>query len=623
MDTNFQLALRIAGTKQRRAGFAPLVAVGVLPGNEGENMYRSPMVTENPAYVIKHAPDYILYQLIDRGVKPFDADASGALSIALTISSNAQLANGQSPYSILQEVYQTFVSNYLEPTNDGRYSFLDTEQNVDLFRQIINKYSLEPRNTAYVQMAPQGLTGMVNVPQDKLADFFRDSQYAEFAPFKDIEVGSACQTTPGLENLMIPRPISYEVLVNGTSTHQKLTYATDSYASRMAATTYHTYDNVEFTLQDLFNAPGHVLQFGASTVQLDLSQSAIHCTVAKHDIIYSVVFKWNGSDAAAENYMRNQMQQGKVKLFYGDVDLSGYALSSSQQTIKYADTQNKKARIEPMGNSDYRFSANAQMVNHTKTLVFTLSCFEKPQQVQPVQRPSQRPQQQNRTNQYQTSEQTQPDYTWNNQPAPDTKKPWIFAGAGLVAGLLIGILIGLLIWGGSEEEQTVDDPNTKVETLADSLSNAEPNDTVSKADVLSDEQAAEAQRKAEEEARKAAEEAARLKAEEDQRRAEEAKRKAEEDAERARQAAEELAKAKTAVFQMYKDQKVASGTPEWKKLKASDQQSLNAVFGLGRKEKRQILNQLGLDLDAIGSYDALIQAGSIINKAKKDGTLEL
>ena len=100
-NRNLQIALRIGGTKQRRAGFAPLVPVGVLPGNEGDNMYVSPSITENPAFIVKHAPTYTLYMLVDRGVRPFDADASGNLCIALQFRQTHRWPVGEVPTTCL------------------------------------------------------------------------------------------------------------------------------------------------------------------------------------------------------------------------------------------------------------------------------------------------------------------------------------------------------------------------------------------------------------------------------------------------------------------------------------------------------------------------------------------
>ena len=118
MANNRNIALRISGTKQRQAGFAPLVSAGVLAGNEGENMDRVLLVPETPAFLVKHAEDYILYLLIDRRVKSFDADAPGVLSIALTIGSAVQLADGKSPYTLLMEVYDTFRTLYMTPMSE-------------------------------------------------------------------------------------------------------------------------------------------------------------------------------------------------------------------------------------------------------------------------------------------------------------------------------------------------------------------------------------------------------------------------------------------------------------------------------------------------------------------------
>ncbi len=213
-----QMALRISGTKQRQAGFAPLVSVGVLAGNEGVNMDRATTVAEKPVYVIKHTSDYILYQVIDREVKSFDADAPGVLSIALTIPRQFQLSDAQSPYTLLKEVYEKFVSEFMRPNNDGRDCFLNTDIDSNVFRSILQNYSLEARKTGYVTMNPAGLTATLRLSKDKIVDFFRDSQYGELAQFKDVEIGEKCQSFPGLDNLKIPRPVKYDVYVNEPGT---------------------------------------------------------------------------------------------------------------------------------------------------------------------------------------------------------------------------------------------------------------------------------------------------------------------------------------------------------------------------------------------------------------------
>ena len=132
-----------------------------------------------------------------------------------------------------------------------------------------------------------------------------------------------------------------------------------------------------------------------------------------------------------------------------------------------------------------------------------------------------------------------------------------------------------------------------------------------------------ARKKAEEEAaakKKAAEEAAKKKAEEEARiKAEEVQRKKDE----AAAAALELAHAKAEMFQWYKDHKVLSTHPAWKKLSATEKVSITTVVELNKAEKKRVLSELGVDVDAIGSFEDLVQVGSMINKAKKDGTIDL
>ena len=157
-----QIALRIAGTKERKAGFAALVIVGVLDGGEGENMDRVTLISEKPSFVIKQTPEYVLYQLIDRKVTSYDVDTPGILSIAVTIPAKKRLAT-KSPYSLLMEVYSLFRSTYMKGNLDGRDSFINTDIKKDLFDDIVKKYNddLTDGRTAYVSMNPQGLTGII------------------------------------------------------------------------------------------------------------------------------------------------------------------------------------------------------------------------------------------------------------------------------------------------------------------------------------------------------------------------------------------------------------------------------------------------------------------------------
>ncbi len=368
------IALRISGTKERRAGFAPLATVGVLPGGEGDNMDRITKVSEKPAYVIKHAPGYVLYLLIDRRVKSFDADAPGVLSIALAIASNVQLAGGTSPYTLLREVYDKFVADYMIPVSDGRDSFKNTDVDSEVFRQIVSKYATEPRHTAYVTMSPTGMSGTICVPADKIAAFFCDTQYKEMAQFKDVEVGISCPSSPGLESLSIPRPMVYEVYINNERTGRTLSNANDVFVAEKAPTRTVEYPTVSFCLQEVFSAPNFILQKDGATIQIDPTNNIIHCQLPKRNIVYRIDIVWNCSEEDKQAIM-SLMRSGHVKLTHGQgQDITAVALGESG-TLPAAATVGNVA-ITPTA-SDYTLSATRQTDDRERILRITISARKK------------------------------------------------------------------------------------------------------------------------------------------------------------------------------------------------------------------------------------------------------
>ena len=321
-----QIALRISGTKQRQAGFAPLVALGVLPGDEGDNMDRSTIVIDKPVYIIKHAPEYALYQLIDRKVKSFDADAPGVLSIALAIPRNNQLADGKSPYTLLKEVYECFRQNFMVPVEDGRDSFLNRDADSALFREIVNRYPLEERRSSYVTMSPAGLTGTLCLPREKMEDFFRDTQYEQFSSFRYIEIGQNCPTSPGLDGLEIPRPIRYEVFVNDQSRHEFLSKPFDSYTATEPNTSLYSYEPIAFTLDELLKAPEHRIvngKNGKNVVELDFPRNRINCRLGKTEVLHRCEIKVDGS-AEEERDIRQKIEEGTFRIKIGDRELTSF-----------------------------------------------------------------------------------------------------------------------------------------------------------------------------------------------------------------------------------------------------------------------------------------------------------
>ena len=342
---NKQITLYIGGTKQRQAGFADLAIIGVFPVGEFKNMDRVTLIAEKPVWCIKHTSDYILYHLIDRRVKSFDADAPGVLSIAMTIPNDMQLADGKSPYTLLKSVYDKFRNEYMTPYSDGRDSFLDMKVEKDDFQEIVDQYSLEQRKGRYVVMNGT-LTGTFCVAQNKMEELFRDSQYAEFANYKDIEIGSSCATTMGLELLEIPRPVSYEVWVNGSRQVESLSKPSDSYSTRLSRTEEFYYKNISFTLGDLLASENGIFSQGASSVKLDKVNRRIDCDVQKVEIKYKGLLKFIGKPGN-KDVVKRAVENGDIRIDLGSCNLMDYQTSDLEFEIPSRLLRNPNLSITP------------------------------------------------------------------------------------------------------------------------------------------------------------------------------------------------------------------------------------------------------------------------------------
>lgn len=364
MNDQLKIAMRIAGTKLRQGGFVPLATMGVLPAGEADNMDRVPLISETPSYIVKHTADYVLYLLMDLRVKSVDSSAFGVLSIAVSISKGAQLADGKSPYTLLRELYETFLRKYMMPSAEGYYVFLNRDADDDVFRAIVNRYPLEARRSPYIEMTggAQGVSGMLCVPEDKMEEFFRDTHYPEFARFKELEVGSACSTTPGLERIQIPRPVVYRVMVNGEETNKRLSDPSDTFRSNLRNTQFSEFTNVSFTLQELLSAPNQTLEIGQSRVVLDAANAVIRCTVHEEKFSYRFVFdwQWNGLSDDEKDEVRSYFIDGKVKLLFGGFDLSKYIdIPDAIPDGEYG--MNVKAEVSPRQTDKYKFSVSSHI----------------------------------------------------------------------------------------------------------------------------------------------------------------------------------------------------------------------------------------------------------------------
>ena len=366
-----KIGLCIAGTKSRQGGFTPFVITGILAGNEDSNMDRVTLVVEKPVYVIKHTNEYILYQLIDRKVKPCDRDTLGVLSIALTITWDMQLADGKSPYALLKEVYDKFRNDYMESDGNECDRFINKDVNPADFVSIMEQYPLEKRSSDdYISMNPSGLSGKLRVPQEKMEDLFRDTQYREFAQFKEIEIGVNCQTTPGLENIEIPRPIVYAIVINDKRIEETMSRPDDFFdtASVLHDTSDIKYDNLSFYLEDLLNSPEHQIQSGKSSVTLDVDGRFVRCKIYKEEIKYSLEYRLEGGTEKDRQHVANDIVSKKIRLLMGENQVSFYS-STPQKAAIPASWARKDAVITPNYDGALRFNVTRPDVDDENRMV--------------------------------------------------------------------------------------------------------------------------------------------------------------------------------------------------------------------------------------------------------------
>ena len=382
-----QLALRISGTKQRMAGFAPLVNIGMLPEEIGANMDRVPAFSESPAFILRHSRDFICYLLLDRNVKSFDADANGVLSIALAISRDARLAGGQSPYSLLMRVYETFRSHYMSPQGDGRYSYINQDIDDTVFREIVREYPLEARKGPYVQMRDVGSPGIISLPPSQMEAFFRDTQYDEFKAFREIQVGTKCPTTPGLEALEIPLKPKFTVYLNGRPASVVLKEPYERFKVQGSVKEDFEYAGTEFSLQDVLDAPDGVISREEATIRLDLNENKIYCDLNKKEIWYNLVIELPVNEDK-RRYLKEGAMRGDYTLYFGQENITSQIVNPTQILFKASSCKMNLPRLGGRTrDSIFIISASKQLSSSDREVKILLNATPVPKPV-PQHNPS-------------------------------------------------------------------------------------------------------------------------------------------------------------------------------------------------------------------------------------------
>lgn len=349
-----QIALYIEGTPTIKEGLHSMVVIGRFPMG-GQVGKEDELIHEPISYSICHTHGERCFSLIDRNVKPFGSPRRGRLSISIAIPKELQFANGQGPYTLLKEIYNTFVALYMWEDSDGSHLFNEGEQDRDVFQKLLKKYRLDPTKQEFVPMMPDGPTAIIAVKdKTKLAELMRDSDYPEFKEYGRVEIGSQVASTINIE---IPRKKQFRIILNGVPSSIFLSNPTDTFDSsnHLKDTETLTYRNshVRFTLQELMDAPEGTL-FGG---KVRMSGNQILCLVASREkevVLSTEIIDSNGllSDGDKEN-VRRMLNAGIVKVLLKKMDVSKAFTTPDRRLVVPG-----KCNVDPVlfANNDYSFT---------------------------------------------------------------------------------------------------------------------------------------------------------------------------------------------------------------------------------------------------------------------------
>ncbi len=355
---SLQISMLIKGNPNSRGGIQPILNVGLFPVEEEARMDTPPIVREGVSYKIRHAADYIAYTIVDTNVRPADASRAGTLIIGVAIPKVLRLKDGKSPYTLLKELYNKFVTENMTSSSDGFHVF-KSDPEKSAFEQLLQNYEVEElRGTSYVAMNQTGGIGVVCAPtEEKLEELFRDSQYPEFQQFCQIEVGRTCESSVNIE---IPRKKEYHVFVNGDNTHTTLVNAYDRFDSsrHLSDTEFTTYEenHVSFTLEELTMSPSGTLFDG----RVSMHGNRIDCEVKAKDKLFSykalIVPPLGGRLPEEEKEkVRKLLEAGKLKVLFGGEDCSRAFVTGEEFLVIGANVK-KQISLTVSDTEDYIFS---------------------------------------------------------------------------------------------------------------------------------------------------------------------------------------------------------------------------------------------------------------------------
>lgn len=211
------ISLLICGIKENWVGLEELISVNTPPFNISDIRIDG-FDDVDDFYFLRHYKDYILYALVSTNIicKADGRDKKGFLFYAISIPRTSCLSGGKNPYVLLKELTLMFIaSNMMLDSVSGRYRINSTITSVELFKQILGKYSLVPYTKRYVVMTGHESRFILTGSETATELFFKDTQYSEFTQYRDIFVAEKSLKKDKILPVKIPRKHTFSIFING------------------------------------------------------------------------------------------------------------------------------------------------------------------------------------------------------------------------------------------------------------------------------------------------------------------------------------------------------------------------------------------------------------------------
>ena len=341
------ISLRICGNKSANSGFSVLVDLG-SPSPDVKDMAVMPGLIENEYYFfIRHESNRIVYTVQKTRIRSYGAARDGRLIMAIAVPRGLEV-EAASPYDVLMDVYNTFVSRYTTDSLGGT-QFSNADVDASVFQGILDRYRLVPARNRYLAMAAdRSARAFVLLPSPRqIAELMRDSQYTEFLPYGEIIVAQEGSTAYPRLSVTVPRPVRYKVFVNGTLSPTEITSLTEPFTATAEIGDCYESIPVCFTLADL--KAGRI----PPEVKIDVQNEAVHCTLGRKPKTQDWRLVLEGDHPAFDQIALRDKRSGEMI----PVDSNGQFQLTGTQIVSQLEVASKDPSFVKNG-SDVRDNVN-------------------------------------------------------------------------------------------------------------------------------------------------------------------------------------------------------------------------------------------------------------------------